>query len=1155
MKKIYSLKFLTFLFVSILGLWQNTKAQNIDTQNALSLVQKNSTKIGLSETDIQNSRVSDTYLDALSGATLVYLQQTYQGIDVDKSIKVMGFKNGNLVSASGNRISNLLMKTNTSTATAIASISAFDAVNAATINLKISAPVMISPLTQEQDASRKTEFGNMGISNNDVKAKLVWVTGKSLTGMRLCWSVQIAPVGTTDLWYVNVDAQTGTVISKENRTVNCNWNKKQMGPDQYYEKEIDALNIPLLKNKNVLAGAPPPVITSATYNAVPFPIEAPSFPGGTPAIQTNPWNLAPAGSPATTLKWNSDGTTDYDSTRGNNVLARVEHSTADDNANNAGFGAHSTTALPDLTFNSTANFTVAPNTDSTFQRFSATNLFYWNNIMHDISYQYGFDEPSGNFQENNQGRGGIGADYVFAFAQYDNGKNGEINNSNFVPTVDGTNPIMHMFLFNTTNPDRDGDVDEGVVSHEYTHGISNRFTGGPSTGGCLENAEQMGEGWSDYDAIMITTDWSKAQITDGTKPHPIGTYVLGEAPTGAGIRNYPYSTDMSIDPWTYAMIASTGGEVHNIGEIWTTVLWDMTWNIIQMDGINKDLFNANDAGGNSIAMKLVYEGMKLQPCSPGFIDGRDGILKADTLLFGGKYSCAIWAAFAKRGMGIGASEGSSNIIGDETFDFTLGNGITMTKHVNKDSADQNEVLTYTFGLKTNSSTLCGAGVPQNISIVDTLPANVTYVTGGSYNAANRTVTFSGINMTLGDTLTYSFTAIVNKGTYFTPVTFLKDNVGAKISAFWNNNSSYFTKWSVLNIGTTSNFYTYYSNDTSKTSDKQLTTASTYIVPGLITTFNFSSEVVNDAGFNGGVVEISTNNGTTWQDLGPYMSGQTYQGTILSNVSSALKGRKAFTGIGNYGATSVDLSSFAGKTVTIRFRYCTSAYTGGIITPNGGTGWVIKDILFSATPEVKNVAQFFNANDSAQGNSTAITYIKNATLPVVWGNFTAVKQGNSALLNWSTLQEINTSKFVVERSTDGLNFSAIGTVNAAGNSSAKSNYSFIDGAPLSGTDYYRLQQVDKDGNFVYSVVRTLTFDATASIIIAPNPAKDILNVTFSNNTQLLKLYLVTAQGQTLQQYTMTGQYQQLNLPQVSSGVYYLKIIDTDGNVSTHKVVIQ
>src|SRR3954447_21949902 len=75
-----------------------------NNQKALALVKKNATAIGLSNDDLVNSRISSTYDDASSGATFVYLQQTYKGIDVHKSVKVLAFKNGVLVSSTGTRI-------------------------------------------------------------------------------------------------------------------------------------------------------------------------------------------------------------------------------------------------------------------------------------------------------------------------------------------------------------------------------------------------------------------------------------------------------------------------------------------------------------------------------------------------------------------------------------------------------------------------------------------------------------------------------------------------------------------------------------------------------------------------------------------------------------------------------------------------------------------------------------------------------------------------------------------------------------------------------------------------------------------------------------------------------------------------------------------
>ena len=81
-------------------------------------------------------------------------------------------------------------------------------------------------------------------------------------------------------------------------------------------------------------------------------------------------------------------------------------------------------------------------------------------------------------------------------------------------------------------PQLDGDLDNGIVVHEYGHGVSTRLTGGPANSSCLNNAEQGGEGWSDYLALMMTTDWTTAQLTDGPNARPMGTYVLGQARHG-----------------------------------------------------------------------------------------------------------------------------------------------------------------------------------------------------------------------------------------------------------------------------------------------------------------------------------------------------------------------------------------------------------------------------------------------------------------------------------------------------------------------------------------------------------------------------------------------------------------------------------------------
>jgi hypothetical protein len=138
----------------------------------------------------------------------------------------------------------------------------------------------------------------------------------------------------------------------------------------------------------------------------------------------------------------------------------------------------------------------------------------------------------------------------------------------------------------------DGDLDNGVICHEYGHGISNRCTGAGS--GCLGNAEQGGEGWSDYMALMMVTNWATATINDGPIPRSVGTYAAGQSTSGGGIRSFPYSTNIAVNPLVYA--ASLPAESHALGEVWCEALWEMTWAMIPVDGINPNIFNAAGTG-------------------------------------------------------------------------------------------------------------------------------------------------------------------------------------------------------------------------------------------------------------------------------------------------------------------------------------------------------------------------------------------------------------------------------------------------------------------------------------------------------------------------------------------------------------------------------
>lgn len=213
---------------------------------------------------------------------------------------------------------------------------------------------------------------------------------------------------------------------------------------------------------------------------------------------------------------------------------------------------------------------------------------------------------------------------------------------------------------------RDSSLDNGVISHEYGHGVSSRLTGGADNW-CLTNLEQMGEGWSDFFALLFTM--KPGDIN--TDARGVSNYVAFQNFGVASTRPTAYSTDMLINPVTYETLQTyTNTESpHRHGYVWASILWDMNWNLIEKYGFDPNIKSGN--GGNNKALQLVIEGLKLQTCTPGFVDGRDAILQADELLYNGVNKCEIWKAFSRRGLGYYADQGSSDDRTDGTANFDM----------------------------------------------------------------------------------------------------------------------------------------------------------------------------------------------------------------------------------------------------------------------------------------------------------------------------------------------------------------------------------------------------------------------------------------------------------------------------------------------------
>lgn len=575
---------------------------------ALAFLDSHQQELGLKKGDLDSPFVTDQYTDGDTGLTHIYLAQQLDGLPiVNSNLNINITADGRVLNVGGGFVSGVV---DLSTARGFGHaplIPPGQAIKAVS-TLGLTASVHPADVDLLAIAGQPVLMNDAAISLDPIPVRLQYLATPD--GISLAWNYVLrTPDG--GHWYdVHIDGETGEFLAAND------W------------------------------------VEHATYNVYPLPVESPS--DGSRSLVTDPHDVV-----ASPYGWHdTDGVAgaEFTDTRGNNVSAQ-EDTNADDTGGTRPSGGSS------LNFDFAINLSNAP---STYQSAAITNLFYWNNLLHDIHYRFGFNEQAGNFQTNNYGNGGSGGDAVQADAQDGSGT----NNANFATPRDGQAPRMQMYLFTSPNPDRDGDLDNGIIIHEYGHGVSNRLTGGPNNAGALDAQQSggMGEGWSDWWALMLLQRATDTQ----NQAMPMGTYVMNQAPTGAGIRRYPYSYDMSVNPLTLGAY-NASNEVHDAGEIWCSVLWDMNWLLINKLGYSSNVAGGYSPGGagNLLALRLVMDALKIQPANPTFLDARDAILQADLVLTGGQSRAEIWQAFARRGFGFSASAGTdaNSLTVVEAFDL------------------------------------------------------------------------------------------------------------------------------------------------------------------------------------------------------------------------------------------------------------------------------------------------------------------------------------------------------------------------------------------------------------------------------------------------------------------------------------------------------
>ena len=820
---------------------------------ALAYLSRHARTFGLASADTSGLVITDRYTSAHSGVTHVYLRQAVDGIQVvGTEVNVNIARDGSVMSAGGTFI-----PAPASSHRGGPRVDAVRAVKSAGRHLR---RALGQAWVKEHrgGAAQAQLLSAPGLSTELVPARLVYLRVDN--GIRLAWQLEIEEPGGEHWWNIKVDAETEQVLDAIDYVTHDQFGTAPSTPGR-------AAPAPL--QTRALPAAPAAITSIDSYRVYALPKESPY--DGDRTLE-----IAPSDALASPLRWhdtNGVEGAEFTVTRGNNV-----HAYTDLNADNVPDPGSDPDGGSNLVFDFPLDLALDP---STYRPAAVTNLFYWNNVMHDVSYHYGFNEAAGNFQVNQYGHSGLGNDDVRAEAQDGSGT----NNANFGTPVDGARPRMQVFIWTsglpnavivsggpaagtypaagaafgpqlsaippvsanavvvndgvapesdgceplvgfpagsiavvdrglcgftlkvahaqaagavgvvvvnnvpgdpgtmggfdatitipavmvgltegtllkanapfaaslTTNPDkppnRDGTLDAGIIAHEYTHGISNRLTGGPSVVSCLNNAEQMGEGWSDFVALVMTAKPGQTRET----PRGLGAYASFQPPEGAGVLPTVYTTDLTVNPTTYGDVGSLAIP-RGVGYAWASMLWEVYWNLVDKHGFNPNIYGDWTTGGNNLAFQLVMDGMKFQPCRPGFVDGRDAILSADRALTGGANQCAMWQGFAKRGLGLSANQGlsSSTTDGVEAFDLppSCQAGISVSPASLATTQGPNTSTSLQLDL-TNTSAADGEDLNWNISeapVDCSAPSDLPWVSASPASGATSAASTSAVSV-------------------------------------------------------------------------------------------------------------------------------------------------------------------------------------------------------------------------------------------------------------------------------------------------------------------------------------------------------------------------------------------------------------------------
>lgn len=478
----------------------------------------------------------------------------------------------------------------------------------------------------------------------------------------------------------------------------------------------------------------------------------------------------------------------------------------------------------------------------------------------------------------------------------------------------------------------DGSMDNGVIAHEFMHGVTDRLIGGRLNSNCLFNAESMAEGWSDFLALALT--FREEGMVSGT-PRGIASYLAQQQAQGFGIRRFPYNVSEEND-LTYADI--TGAvTTHQTGEIWATVLWEIFWKFIEKYGADETYENEN--AGNFKALYLVVEALKLTACEPGFIDARNGILAADQILFAGQNTCILWEIFAKRGLGNKASQGSSYDRNDGLADYSMPASCILPIYIEKNMP---ELFSIHSSNKVNLKVQNTSDIIfEKIGIMDTLPPGFSVTDMQPllpYAVTDDILHIEITDFQPGETLEISYTLVAGPETE------------PSISILFDPAETQGSGWSVFNLFGDLNWeithFDPYEGNSSWNAFFSFGSSNHFlnwepVIPANTRNpfLRFFHKYDNPPGISGGTVSISEDGGETFTEAGKEILKSTYPARINPRVFSQSK-LGGYTGDSKeYQMALVDLRSKNTDNIRILWKFGTFNTT----SPVERTGWTIDNI--------------------------------------------------------------------------------------------------------------------------------------------------------------------------------------------------------------------